>query len=78
MRLYIKTPYKDICNHDNVTTIDVMTEQGHRQILNNHAPMISKIMKGEITILQNNKKEKITIDNDGILYVKDNVVTIFC
>ena len=40
--------------------------------------MISKIMKGEITILQNDKKEKITIDNDGILYVKDNVVTIFC
>jgi len=78
MRLYIKTQYKNICDHDNVSAVEIITEQGHRQILPNHAPMIGKIMKGEIAFTQNNKKETITINNDGILSVQDNVVTIFC
>ena len=57
-----------------VDSIILPGSNGQFQILNNHAPIISSLTKGEIKYRENTKNNSLTIDG-GIVEVLDNKVS---
>ena len=75
MFLEIITPEKNLYTGD-VTSIILPGIDGQFGILENHAPIISILIKGVITITENNEKiKKIEIDG-GVIEMKNNHTTI--
>ena len=52
----------------------LMSPSGQFQILNNHAPIISSLKKGEIIYKENSKDNTLAV-NGGIVEVLDNKVS---
>lgn len=73
MKVDIITPEHTLFSNNEVKSIIVPGMDGHIEILNNHAPIISLLGKGEITIKFDSNTEKISIKSGLIECLKNNV-----
>ena len=75
MILEIITPEKEVFNGE-VTSVKFPGTDGGFEILNNHAPIISTLEKGEIRIITNDKNtEKFDI-NGGVIEMQKNKIIV--
>ena len=74
MLLEIVTPDKKVFEGE-INAVTFPGSDGEFQILNNHAPMISSLGKGKVSISASGKKEEITIDG-GVVEVLDNNIIV--
>jgi len=74
MTLNILTPDKLIFE-GTVTSVTVPGVNGSFQILNNHAPIISTLVDGNVIIKNNNQEEIIGIKG-GVVEVLDNKIIV--
>ena len=73
MTLEIITPEKELFNGE-VDSVKLPGTNGEFEILNNHAPIISSLKKGEIIYKENSKDNTLAV-NGGIVEVLDNKVS---
>ena len=75
MKLEIITPEEEIFSGE-ITSIKLPGTNGGFEILNNHAPIISTLKKGEIRIITSSKKtEKFNI-NGGVIEMQNNNIIV--
>ena len=74
LHLKIVTPEKLIFDEE-VSQINVSTEQGQIGILPNHANLMAKLIPGELIIKKGGKTDNLAIGG-GFLQVADNVLTV--
>lgn len=75
MLLDILTPEKKLFEGE-VKSVKFPGTNGEFEILNNHAPIISTLTKGEIRVLNiKNKKEKFNI-NGGVIEIQNNKIIV--
>ncbi len=74
LHLKIVTPEKLILDEE-VSQVNVSTEEGEIGILPNHANLMAKLQPGELVVKRNGKAESMAI-GDGFLQVADNTLTI--
>tara|TARA_B100001540_G_C15726268_1_gene605454 strand:- start:70 stop:306 length:237 start_codon:yes stop_codon:yes gene_type:complete len=75
MTLEIITPEKELFNGE-VDSVKLPGTNGEFEILNNHAPIISTLSKGEIRVITNKKNiEKFNI-NGGVIEMQKNKVIV--
>ena len=75
MLLDILTPEKKLFEGE-VKSVKFPGTNGEFEILNNHAPIISTLTKGEIKVLNiKNEKEKFNI-NGGVIEIQNNKIIV--
>lgn len=74
LHLKIVTPEKPIFD-EQVSQVNVSTEQGEIGILPNHTNLMAKVIPGELTIKRNGKVETMAVGS-GFLQVANNTLTI--
>ena len=75
MLLDILTPEKKLFEGE-VKSVKFPGTNGEFEILNNHAPIISTLTKGEIIVLNiKNEKEKFNI-NGGVIEIQNNKIIV--
>jgi F-type H+-transporting ATPase subunit epsilon len=75
MILEIITPEKELFSGE-VSSVKFPGTNGGFEILNNHAPIISTLGKGEIRVITTDKNtEKIDI-NGGVIEMKNNKIIV--
>ncbi|WP_207422892.1 ATP synthase F1 subunit epsilon [Desertivirga brevis] len=74
MRLEILTPDKTIFEGD-VTSVTVPGVNGSFEVLNNHAPIISILEDGNVTIRTGKQSESMFI-HGGVVEVLDNKIML--
>lgn len=74
LHLKIVTPEKSIFD-EQVSQVNVSTQQGEIGILPNHANLMAKVIPGELTIKRNGKVETMAVGS-GFLQVTDNILTV--
>ena len=74
LHLKIVTPEKLLFDED-VSQVNVSTEQGILGILPNHANLMAKLTPGELIMKKSGKEESIAI-GDGFLQVANNTLTV--
>jgi len=74
MQLEILTPDKKIFSGE-VTSVSLPGTEGRFQILNNHAPLISTLQKGEVKI-KSAEGEKTFEVKGGVIEVLKNMVVV--
>ena len=74
MKLEIITPEKQLFNGD-VTSVKFPGKNGEFEILQNHAPIISTLNKGEIRVITNSETKKFEI-NGGVIEMQDNKIIV--
>ena len=76
MHLEIVTPEKKLFT-GSINSIKVPGKDAEFEILNNHAPIISTLIKGEIRIISTNQKtENIQISGGVIEMQKNNIIVL--
>ena len=76
MHLQIITPEKIVYKGE-VVSIILPGSKGVFQILNNHAPIISTLQKGEIKIKDsNNKKDNFDVNGGVIEFQNNNAIVL--
>ena len=75
MILEIITPEKEIFNGE-VTSVKFPGTNGEFEILNNHAPIISTLEKGEIRVITTNKNIKNFNINGGVIEMQNNKIIV--
>lgn len=75
MKLEILTPEKTLFDNE-VLSVQVPGKSGRFEMLNNHMPIVSSLIRGVVKITNiNNKEEKVEI-NSGVIEMKDNKIII--
>ena len=74
MILEIITPEKNVFN-GTVDSVILPGKSGSFQLLNDHAPLVSTLQKGDLTFEINGKKETLLVDG-GVLEVANNKVLV--
>ncbi len=74
MILEIITPEKNVFN-GTVDSVILPGKSGSFQLLNDHAPMVSTLQKGDLVYEINGKKETLLVDG-GVLEVANNKVLV--
>lgn len=74
MQLEILTPDNKVFSGD-VTFVNLPGTNGYFEILQNHAPLISTLEKGEIKIRNGNTEKNIMIDG-GLVEVLNNKIIV--
>ncbi|RRN77066.1 ATP synthase F1 subunit epsilon [Pseudoxanthomonas sp. SGD-10] len=74
MILEILTPDKKVFDGD-ITSVTVPGTQGSFEILNNHAPIISTLEKGDVIVRSSGKQQKFLIDG-GVVEVINNKIIL--
>lgn len=74
MKLEIITPEEQLFNGD-VTSVKFPGKNGEFEILQNHAPIISTLNKGEIRVITNSESKKFEI-NGGVIEMQDNKIIV--
>lgn len=74
LHLKIVTPEKLIFDEE-VSQVNVSTEEGEIGILPNHANLMAKLEPGELVIKKGGKVDSMAI-GDGFLQVSDNTLTV--
>ena len=75
MHLEIITPEKTIFSGE-VRLVRVPGTKGSFEVLQNHAPLISTLEKGQVKVIEKNEKEHFFEINGGVIEVKDNRVIL--
>ena len=76
LRLEIITPVKVLYN-DEITLVKVPGERGSFEILKGHASIISSLSKGEVKVIDSNKKEHFFEIEGGVVECKsDNIIVL--
>ena len=75
MELEIITPEKELFSGE-ITSVKLPGTNGGFEILNNHAPIISTLKKGEIKVTTNDKKTKTFEVNGGVIEMQNNKIII--
>lgn len=74
MQLEIVTPEKRVFQGE-VSEASFPGADGSFQVLNNHAPIVSALAKGEVSFTTAEGKQSILVDG-GVVEVKDNVIVV--
>ncbi len=74
LHLKVVTPEKLLVNEE-VSQVNVSTEQGQIGILPYHASLMARLKPGELIIKRNGKEESLAI-GDGFLQISDNTLTV--
>lgn len=75
MELEIITPDKKVYEGE-VKLVKVPGSKGSFEILNNHAPIISILEKGEVKVIDNDDKTNYYDISGGVVEVKQNNIII--
>jgi F-type H+-transporting ATPase subunit epsilon len=75
MQVDIITPDKTLFS-GTLELVRVPGIDGSFEIMNNHAPLVSILTKGEVKLLDHNKKEELLQINGGVIEVNSNTVRI--
>ncbi len=74
MHLEILTPEKKVYSGE-VTLVNLPGSDGSFEVLTNHAPIISALNKGVITIKGTEGEQKVTVDG-GVVEVLNNTIIV--
>ena len=75
MKLEIITPEKQVFSGE-VISVKIPGKNGEFEILNNHAPIISTLLTGEIRVItSSNNTEKFLI-NSGVIEMQNNKIIV--
>ncbi len=74
MNLSILTPDQELFSGE-VTAVNVPGTKGPFQVLNNHAPIVSSLEKGEVVVKTSGGEEKFSIES-GFIEVLNNNISI--
>jgi len=74
MILEIITPDKNVFNGE-VTLVTLPGKNGEFQIMNDHAPLVSTLAKGNLTYEQGGSKKTLIVDG-GVIEVVNNKVLV--
>ncbi|MCL4167247.1 UNVERIFIED_CONTAM: hypothetical protein GTU68_046419 [Idotea baltica] len=74
MILEIITPDKNVFEGE-VTMVTLPGKNGEFQLLNDHAPLVSTLAKGNLTFEQNGSKNSFLVDG-GVIEVVNNKVLV--
>lgn len=75
MLLDILTPEKKLFEGD-VKSVKFPGSNGEFEILNNHAPIISTLTKGEIRVLNSNDEQEVFNINGGVIEMQNNKIIV--
>lgn len=75
MLLDILTPEKKLFEGD-VKSVKFPGTNGEFEILNNHAPIISTLTKGEIRVLNTNDEQEVFNINGGVIEMQNNKIIV--
>ena len=75
MQLEIITPEKRIFE-GKVNSVLFPGTNGKFEILNNHAPIISNLTKGQIRVIDNNNKTQLFDINGGVMEMQNNKIIV--
>lgn len=75
MKLEIVTPEKSLYNGE-IKLVQVPGKNGCFEILNNHAPIISTLEKGQVRIVNMEDKEELFPIESGVLECHSNKIII--
>jgi F-type H+-transporting ATPase subunit epsilon len=76
MKLQILTPDKVVFSGDNVSLVQLPGMDGSFEIMNDHAPLISVLKKGDIKVLIKDQAPQYFKINGGVIEVLNNSVQI--
>ncbi len=74
-KLSVVSPER-VLYEEEVQGIVVPGSEGYLGVLSNHAPLISSLAPGKITITESDEKQRIAAVSGGFIEVSDNVATI--
>ena len=75
MYLEIITPEKEIFKGEAVS-VKLPGKTGEFEILNNHAPIVSTLSKGNIRVITNQKSTENFTINGGVIELKKNKIIV--
>lgn len=75
-KVSILSPLKSVYKSDITVSLTVPAHEGSLGILANHAEMVCSLKKGKAISREENGEEKQIELDEGMLYCKDNQVTI--
>lgn len=75
MKLEIITPEQELFNGE-VKSVKLPGSTGEFEILNNHAPIISTLNKGDIRIITSEKDSKKISINGGVIELQNNKIIV--
>ena len=75
MFLEIITPEQTVFSGE-ISLIKVPGTKGSFEVLNNHAPLISTLDKGDIKVITSSDEEKHFSIESGVIEVRDNKIII--
>ena len=75
MLLEIITPEKNVFEGE-VNSVLLPGTNGQFEILNNHAPIISSLKKGQVRVIDNNNKTELFDINGGVIEMQNNKIIV--
>ncbi len=75
MQLEIITPEKKVFEGE-VNSVLFPGTNGKFEILNNHAPIISTLTKGQVRVIDNNNKTELFDINGGVIEMQNNKIIV--
>ena len=76
MKLEILTPDRVVFTGENITLVQLPGIDGSFEIMNDHAPLISVLKKGEIKVLTKDGGPQFFSINGGVIEVLNNKVQV--
>jgi F-type H+-transporting ATPase subunit epsilon len=76
MKLEILTPDRVVFSGENITLVQLPGIDGSFEIMNDHAPLISVLKKGEIKVLTKDGNPQFFTINGGVIEVLNNRVQV--
>ena len=76
MKLEILTPDRVVFTGENVTLVQLPGIDGSFEIMNDHAPLISVLKKGEIKVLTKEGSPQFFNINGGVIEVLNNKIQV--
>ena len=75
MNLEILTPDKKVYDGETIS-VTVPGTQGAFEILNNHAPIISTLEKGQVTVRTSGKEQKFLISGGAVEVINNKIIVL--
>ncbi len=75
MLLEIITPEKKVFQGE-VNSVQLPGANGKFEILNNHAPIISTLIKGYVRVIDDNNKTELFEINGGVIEMQNNKIIV--
>ena len=75
MLLEIITPEKKVFQGE-VNSVQFNCTNGKFEVLNNHAPIISTLTKGDVRVIDSNNKTELFEINGGVIEMQNNKIIV--